>query len=371
MNEPFASRVGNLQVSGIRKIFNLACSMKECINLSIGQADFDVPAPIRQAAVNAIEGGFNRYTTTGGIPELRQGILRRLQERWDLRPEAALITSGATGGFVLACLALVEPGDEVLIPDPHFVLYRVMVELCGGVPVCYDTYPDFRPRRTEIEAKITSRSKIIVVNSPQNPTGVCYGAEDLKMVAEIAAQRDLLVISDEIYADFVYDSQPLSMLQFHPKTLMLSGFSKSFAMPGWRMGYAVGPESIIEMMETLQQFIYVCAPAPFQQACAAELDYDVSPHIAEYHSKRDLVYGGLEDHFELVKPGGAFYMFVKVPWPGKTATEFVTAAVQRNLLLVPGGAFSSRDTHFRLSFAAPDDQLEAGIEALKEMAQHA
>lgn len=368
----FASRVGNLKASGIREIFNLACSMKGCINLSIGQADFDVPAPIRRAAASYIESGFNRYTVTGGIPELREGILRQLREKWDLPGESALITSGVSGGLLLAFLALVDPGDEVLVPDPYFVLYTALVELCGATPVFYDTYPDFRPRRSELEAKITKKTKLILINSPQNPTGVCYSPEDLQTIADVAAKRDLLVISDEIYHRFVYDCSPLSMLAFYPKTLMLSGFSKSFAMPGWRLGYAVGPRAILETMETLQQFTFVCPPAPFQKACAECLDFDVSPYIKEYRHKRDLVYEGLREQYEMTKPSGAFYMFVKVPWPGKTGTEFVKATVERKLLLVPGGAFSARDTHFRLSFAVPNEELEAGIELLNEMArQHA
>jgi aspartate aminotransferase/aminotransferase len=158
------------------------------------------------------------------------------------------------------------------------------------------------------------------------------------------------------------------MLQFYPKTLMLSGFSKSFAVAGWRMGYAIGPAPLLKMMETIQQFTYVCPPAPFQKACAGALDYDISSHITEYRHKRDLVYEGLKGHLEVTKPGGAFYMFVNVPWPGRTGREFVAASAERNLLLVPGGAFSTRDTHFRLSFAAPDAELEAAVKVLKEMA---
>jgi aspartate aminotransferase/aminotransferase len=368
----FASRVKGLKASGIREIFNLACSMEGCINLSIGQADFDVPAPLKAAAARAIQEGFNRYTVTGGIPDLREGILRQVRARWGVEAEASLITAGVSGGLVLAFLTLIEPGDEVLIPDPYFVLYRALVELCGGIPVFYDTYPDFKPRREELESKISGKTKLILINSPQNPTGVCYDRTDLQTVADVAGKRDLLVISDEIYWRFSYDSPALSMLQFYPKTLMLSGFSKSFAMPGWRMGYAVGPKAILDTMETLQQFTFVCPPAPFQKACAEELDTDVSHHVDEYRRKRDFVYEGLREHFDVVRPGGAFYMFAKVPNGGETGTGLVRALVAQKLLLVPGAAFSRRDTHFRLSFAASDEDLRAGIKLLGEMAlQHA
>ena len=367
MSAMFASRIKKLKVSGIREIFNLANSMTDCVNLSIGQPDFDVPPQLKQAAKQAIEDGFNRYTVTGGIPELRSGILRHIHSQCGVRPEAAIVTSGVSGGLVLSFMGMIEEGDEVLIPDPHFVLYKSLVELYGGVPVLYDTYPDFKPHRAELISKITKRTKLLMINSPQNPTGVCYDREDLSMLAEVAAENDLLVISDEIYRCFSYDSPPLSMLQFYPKTLLLSGFSKCFAMPGWRMGYMAGPAEIVDTLETLQQHTFVCAPAPFQKACAAWIDCDVSRQVADYRRKRDFVYDGLRENFDLVKPSGAFYMFVKVPCPGVTGTEFVKEMLKQKLLLVPGCTFSSRDTHFRLSFAAKDEDLARGIELLNEV----
>jgi aspartate aminotransferase/aminotransferase len=366
----FASRVRGLEVSGIRKIFNLSTTMESCIDLSIGQPHFAVPGALVSAAQSAIEEGHNRYTSTGGIPELKEGVRRLIRDQLGLEVESVLITSGVSGGLLLACLALVEPGDEVVMPDPHFVLYRALVELCGGIPVFCDTYPDFRLREEELESSITAKTKFIIINSPQNPTGTCYSREELESVAKIARAHDLLVISDEIYNRFTYDTPALSMLQFHPKTLMLSGFSKAFAMPGWRIGHAVGPREIIDVMETLQQFTFVCPPAPFQTACARCLDFDVTPYADDYRRRRDRTYEGLRKRFAVTKPGGAFYMFPKVPWPGRTATEFVTAAIQRGLLLVPGRAFSRRDTHFRLCFGAPDDELDAGIKLLNELALH-
>lgn len=364
----FASRVRHLQTSGIRKIFDLSTTLEDCIDLSIGQPHFEVPEPLVRAAQAAIQEGHNRYTPTSGIRELKEGVRHLIQEQLDLDPEAVMITSGVSGGLVLACLALVEPGDEVLMPDPHFVVYRAFVEICGGIPIFYDTYPDFKLRGEELESKISPRTKFIIVNSPQNPTGTCYGPQEFETIARIAGAHDLLVLSDEIYNRFVYDIPSRSMLQFYPKTLMLSGFSKAFATPGWRLGHAAGPREIIDMMETLQQFSFVCAPAPFQTACARCLDLDTTPYIDQYRRKRDRVYEALREHFEVTKPGGAFYMFAKVPWPGRTATEFVAAAIERKLLLVPGCSFSTRDTHFRICFGAPDAQLDQGIKVLIELA---
>lgn len=363
-----ALRVKNLHVSGIRKIFNRAAAMTDCIDLSIGQTDFDVPPQIKESAQRAIRDGLNRYTETGGIVQLRDAIHRQIKERYGVSCEKVFVTAGVSGGLVLAFLTLVNPGDEVLISDPYFIVYKVLVEQFGGKPVFYDTYPDFKLRREEIESKITGKTKLIVINTPQNPTGACYSREELEMVADVAAKNNLLILSDEAYDRFDYEGEFVSTLTVYPNTIMLSGFSKSFGMPGWRIGYAAGPKPILDKMETLQQFTYVCAPAPFQKACAENLDIDLTTCIAAHRRKRDLVYNGLKDRYAFIKPLGALYAFIKVPWEGKTGTQFVEACLDRKLLLVPGGAFSQRDTHFRLCFGAPDEKLQAGIAILNDLA---
>lgn len=363
-----STRVADLGMSGIRKIFNRAASISDCIDLSIGKTDFDVPDVIKASAHSAIDSGPNGYTQTGGIPELRDSIKSMIRKRYGVPCEHTFVTTGVSGGLVLAFLSLVNPGDEVLIPDPFFIVYKVLVEQCGGKPVFYDTYPDFTLRRREIESKISAKTKLIVVNSPQNPTGACYSQSELEMVADIAMRHNLLVLSDEAYDRFDYDDEFVSMFSMAPeRTVMLSGFSKSFGMSGWRIGYAAGPKAILEKMETLQQFTYVCAPAPFQKACAENLDFDLTPHIDAHRRKRDFVFENLKEHYEMKKPSGALYAFIKAPWEGKTATEFVEACLEKKLLLVPGGAFSLRDTHFRLCFGASDEKLEAGIKILREM----
>ncbi|HPD15951.1 MAG TPA: pyridoxal phosphate-dependent aminotransferase [Planctomycetota bacterium] len=361
-----SDRVRHIDASGIRKVFDLAATMKDPINLSIGQPDFDVPEPIKLAAIEAIRAGHNRYTQTQGIPELHAAIRKMLKERKQFEPEATLITSAVSGGLLLAFLATLNPGDEVIIPDPYFVMYKHLATLCGAKVVFLDTYPDFRLRREALEPLLTDRTKMIVVNSPCNPTGAVYTADELRMVADLARPRDILVVSDETYEAFVYDEPYTSMASIYPPTLLLSGFSKTYAMTGWRLGYAAGPGELISAMTKLQQYTFVCAPSFAQRAGLTALDYDVSDLMAAYHRRRDLIYGGLRDAgYEVQKPGGSFYIFPRVPWGSDM--EFVEAAIRHNLLIIPGSVFSERKTHFRIAFPVADATIRRGIEVLQRL----
>jgi len=362
-----ASRMAKLDASGIRKVFDLAQKMTDPINLSIGQPDFDVPDVVKDAAIRAIRDGQNRYTVTQGTAELRTKLLARLREEKGIADGEILITSGVSGALLLAFLTLVDPGDEVLIPDPYFVMYKHLANLAAGVPKFVDTYPDFRLRPERVAAAITPKTKLLIVNSPANPTGAVCSREDLAAIGEVARRRDLLVISDEIYDCFSYDASYASMASLYPKTLLMGGMSKSHAMTGWRLGYAVGPAEIIEKMTMLQQYSFVCAPSFAQAAALTALDHPMHHEHAAYRRKRDLVYEGLKDRFEVVKPGGAFYIFPKVPWG--TDQEFVEAAIRNNVLIIPGSVFSERGTHFRISYAAPDDVLRRGVEVLNRLAE--
>ncbi len=364
-----ASRVRNLKDSGIRKIFSRAATLEHCIDLSIGRTDFDVPEPLKASATRAIEEGFNRYTPTAGIAPLREGLRLQLEQRYGVPCESVIITSGVAGGLTLAFMALVEPGDEVLITDPYFIVHRVLVEQFGGVPVYVDTYPDFRLRREEIESRITDRTKIIVLNNPNNPTGVCYTKEELDMVADIASHRGLLILADEVYDRFDYDGEFRSILQSFPHSVVVSGFTKCYGMSGWRIGYASGPREIIDKMITLQQFTFVCPPAPFQKACAENLDIDIGSQMRAHDRKRAMVCDALQPRYSFIKPAGALYAYIRVPWQGVSGTEFVEACLDQSLLLVPGAAFSRRDTHFRLCFGAPDDVLREGLEILSALGE--
>ncbi len=361
-----SKRMEQIDSSGIRKVFDLASKLENPIDFSIGQPDFDVPPEAKEAAIAAIREGYNRYTVTQGIPELRETIRKHVESGYSWAPEEVLVTSGVSGAIMLAMLALVDPGDEVLIPDPYFVMYKHLTRLAGGIPKFVDTYPDFSLKPEEVRRAITPRSKLLIINNPCNPTGAVYGEEELQAVAQLARRHRLLVMSDEIYCDFCYDEDFHSAVEYFPDVLLLGGFSKSYAFTGWRLGYACGPASIISQMTKLQQFSFVCAPAPVQKAGVAALDLDVSAHIADYKRKRDLIYQGLKDKFEVTKPKGAFYIFPRAP--RGTDEEFVKKAIENNVLVIPGSVFSEQNTHFRISFATSDDDIVRGAEVLRSLA---
>jgi aspartate aminotransferase len=240
-----------------------------------------------------------------------------------------------------------------------------VVNLLGGKCVFVDSYPDFELPVEKIGRAVSKKTKLIIVNSPSNPTGAVHNKERIKAVAEIAAKENITILSDEIYNKFCYDGECPSVAEYYERVLILQGFSKSYAMSGWRLGYAAASEAlkdVIEAMTKIQQYTFVCAPSPFQKAAIAALDYDVSGFVAAYRRKRDLIYNGLKDKFELIKPGGAFYAFVKSP--RETATEFVEKAIANNVLIIPGNVFSEKDTHFRISYATSDEKIEQGIEIL-------
>lgn len=360
-----AHRMSKLDSSGIRKVFDLAQKMRNPVNLSIGQPDFDVPEEIKTEAIKAIENGTNKYTVTQGIPELCDALLKRLQKKRKVDAESIMITSGVSGALTLAFMVLINPEDEVIIPDPSFVSYKHLTYFCGGKPVFVDTYPDFKLTVERIQPCITKRTKILILNSPANPTGAMCTTQEIKEIAEMAKKHNFFIISDEIYHDYDYNHEFDSIGRYYKNTLILDGFSKSFAMTGWRMGYAAGPASIVNEMIKLQQYTFVCAPSFAQYALSKSLETDLSKYIASYKKKRDLMYDGLKDTYQIIKPGGAFYFFPQVPWG--TDEEFVTAAIQKNLLIIPGSVFSERHTHFRISYAAGEETIKHGIDILNSL----
>jgi aspartate/methionine/tyrosine aminotransferase len=362
-----SERCGAVEVSGVRKVFDLARSLKNPVNLSIGQPHFDVPEPVKAAAKAAIDAGHNGYTVTQGIPELRAALLADAQKRFPGQERDVLVISGTSGGLLLALLATVNPGDEVITADPYFVAYPNLVAIAGGRFVTVDTYPDFKIDVNKVANAITPRTKAVMLSTPSNPTGAVIAAETQKELASLCRDRGILLISDEIYRAFHYESQPLSPATHNPDALVIEGFGKTYGMTGWRLGWAHGPKRLIQEMAKLQQFTFVCAPSIVQHAGLAAMDFDVSGIVADYRRKRDLLVAGLKDDYEFAIPGGAFYLFPKAPWG--TGTEFVTEAIKHNLLIIPGGVFSRRDTHLRISYAAPDDVLHRGIEILRKLAR--
>jgi aspartate aminotransferase/aminotransferase len=357
----------HIEASGIRRVFDLARSLKNPINLSIGQPDFDVPAPAKAAAHAAIDRGANGYTVTQGIPELLGKLQADVQRRYGHADREVFVTSGTSGGLVLALCCIVNPGDEVIVFDPYFVEYPHLIRLNGGTVVLLDTYPDFGLDVDRVRAALTPRTKAIIVNSPSNPTGVVYSRDALRDLAHLARERDVLLLSDEVYRAFCYDEPFCSPAEFNEDVVVFDGFSKAYGMTGWRLGYVHGPRRLMQEFIKLQQFTFVCAPSIVQHAGVAALDHDVTPQVSDYRRKRDRVFQGLRERYEMTHPGGAFYLFPKAPWG--TGDEFVAEAIRNNLLLIPGSAFSGRNSHFRLSYAADERTLDRGIEILNRLAR--
>ena len=375
MRDIIADRTKLIDASGIRKVFALAASLEDPINFSIGQPDFDVPEKLKDEAIKAIKAGQNKYSLTAGDSLLKEKIAEQVTGQFGWRNPSILVTSGVSGALLLAFMVLVNPGDEVIIPDPYFVMYKHLINMLGGKCVFVDSYPDFELPVGKICDCLTARTKLILLNSPCNPTGVVYSQQHIKALAEIAAKKDVVVVTDEIYERFCYDAPASdkqgcpSIANYYDKTLLLRGFSKSYAMTGWRLGFAAADKplkNVVEEMTKIQQYTFVCAPTPFQKAAIAALSFDVSDSVDAYRKKRDLIYEGLKGKFELVKPGGAFYAFVKAP--GDSATKFVEKALANNVLIIPGSVFSEKDTHFRISYATSDEKIQQGIEILRRLA---
>jgi aspartate aminotransferase len=370
MKKILADRMKCIDSSGIRKVFALAAKMKDPINFSIGQPDFDTPEMIKQQAIQAIEAGANKYSQTAGDDALLAKITGGLQAEFGWDKPKLLVTSGVSGGILLSFLALINPGDEVIIPDPYFVMYKHLVNMLGGKCVFVDCYPNFVLDPGKVKSAVTSKTKMIVINSPCNPTGAVFGSAELKDIANIASKNNIIVLSDEIYEKFSYDGPCETIVKYCDSAILLRGFSKTYGVTGWRLGYAAAAGGqageVIDQMVKIQQYTFVCAPTPFQKAVTGALDYDTTAYVNAYRKKRDLIYDGLKDKFEIVKPAGAFYAFVKAP--DGQASKFVEKAITNNVLVIPGNVFSEKDTHFRISYATSDEKIRKGIEILRKMA---
>ncbi len=363
-----SKRALRVDSSGIRKVFELAEKIENPVNFSIGQPDFDVPDLLKEKAIEAIKKGFNRYSLTQGINELREKVIDHIQKTRGRKFEMdeVIITSGTSGGLFLALISLLDPGDEIVFFDPYFVMYKHLINLIDGKPVIIDTYPDFKISEDKLRKAVSRRTKAIIINSPNNPTGYVYSRQDIETIIKVAKEKNILVISDEIYDGFVYNGEFRSASMYYDNVLILGGFSKTYAMTGWRLGYALGNRELISRMIILQQYSFVCAPTPFQFAAVAALDTDTSAFNESYRKKRDLIFDGLKDNFEIVKPNGAFYIFPKLKY-GKI-DEFVERAIQNKVLIIPGNVFSEKNTNFRISFATTDEKIKEGVEILNRTA---
>jgi len=364
-----AERAARIGTSGIRRIFDLGAKLKDPVDLSIGQPDFTVPQNIKASLRGAIDADRNGYTTTRGIPELRERISQEMAREFDWKPDV-LVTSGVSGGLMLSMIACLNPGDEVLIPDPYFVSYPILIELAGGVTIKVNVYDDFHLDVNRFEDAVTPRTKMILLTSPGNPTGVVYRERDVRAICEVARKHDLLLVSDEIYNMLSYDGPSPSPASFAPeRTVVLRGFGKSYALTGWRLGFAVGPTEIIEQMAKLQQFTFVCAPHVGQWGGLEAMDTDMTTEVTTYRKRRDLVCDRLEGVVRFARPSGGFYIFARAPESFESATVFVEKAIEKNLLMIPGNVFSNRDTHFRISYAVKQETLLRGCDIIAELAR--
>jgi aspartate aminotransferase/aminotransferase len=363
-----ADRMRQIESSGIRKAFELSKQMTDPINLSIGLPDFDVPEPLKEAAIAAIRGGQNAYTLTTGLPELRSWIQDEVDRMLGHSDRQVIVTAGTSGALLLALCCTVNPGDEVVLFDPYFVMYNNLVALAGGTPVLVDNYPEFGIPIDRVAAALSPRTKCVLLNTPNNPTGIVARRDEVAALARLCRERNVLLVSDEVYRSFCYDEPFTTPAQFNDAVLVVDGFSKSYGMTGWRLGYAHGPARLIQEMAKLQQFSYVCAPAPLQQAVIGAMDLDLKTQTAAYRAKRDRVIEALSGLYDLARPAGAFYAFPRAPERWGSASNFVAEAIRHNLLVIPGNVFSRRDSHFRLSYAVDDRTLERGLEVLKHLA---
>jgi len=306
---------------------------------------------------------------TQGILPLRQKIAEKLkrENQIDAKAEEILITAGVSGGLFLAFAALLNPGEEIIVPDPYFVAYKQLLKFLGAKPRFVSTYPDFCLRPEKIEAIVNRKTKAILLNSPNNPTGQVLERATIEAMVRIAKKHNLWLISDEVYEAFIFDGRKnFSPANIYEKTITLNGFSKIYAMTGWRLGYLHGPKEIVAEMAKLQQYTFVCGPSFAQKAALKGLDMNFEKEIKRnYQRKRDLIYHGLRDHFRVVKPEGAFYLFPQAP-DGR-GMDFVERAVKKNVLLVPGSVFSERNSHFRISFAATEKTIYEGVKILTKM----
>lgn len=370
MNKFIANRLANFDSSGIRMAFELAQEIPNAIDLSIGFPEDDTPASIKKAGITAIEQNKTRYTPANGITELREALTNKLAKDNQIQTTAdnITITPGITTGILLAYLATLNEGDEVILPDPFFPPYKDLALMIGAKPVLVDTTPTFQLTAEMIKPLITNKTKLLVINSPNNPSGAVYPKSELEKISQLAREHDILVISDEVYEYFTYDVPHFSIGSIYENTLTLNGFSKSYAMTGWRVGYINGPREIIDAINELQQYVVFSSSSIAQYACVAALTVDTSAMTAKYRQKRDFAKQILSEQFDDVQGGqGAFYLFLKLP-AHIDDLAFVRTATHKGVITLPGSAFSKHSDYIRISFAAETSNLEKGLRIVNQTA---
>ncbi len=372
-----------MRPSGIRKFFDLAADMPHCISLGVGEPDFKTPWSIRDAGIRSLEQGKTKYTANAGIKELRAEICRYLARRMDLeyQPENVLVTVGGSEAIDLTIRALVSPGDEVIIPEPCFVCYEPITQLTGGVPVPIATKAEdeFRLTPEALRAAITPRTKLLVLPFPNNPTGAVMDRDSLEAIAEVLRGTDIMVLSDEIYAELTYGLDRhvsiASLPGMKDRTIVVNGFSKAYAMTGWRLGYAVGPQPVIAVMTKIHQSCIMSAPTTSQYAAITALrscDDEIEIMRDEYNRRRRYVVKALNDMgLTCFEPRGAFYVFPCIRVSGLTSEEFCERLLrEQEVAIVPGDAFGASGEGFaRISYAYSVDHLETAMRRIRRFLQ--
>lgn len=370
--------VRDIPPSGIRKFFDVAAEMKDAISLGVGEPDFITPWHIRDEGIYALEKGHTHYTSNSGLKELRIEISNYMKRRFDIDYDPlsqAVVTVGGSEAIDLFLRSVIEPGDEVLIPEPCFVCYKPITELCGGtaVPIVTKEENEFRLTAEELSAAITDKTKVLILPFPNNPTGAVMSREDLEAIAEVIIKSDIMVLSDEIYAELTYGDKHVSIVNIdgmYDRTVIVSGFSKAYAMTGWRLGYALGHPDIIKAMTKVHQFAIMSAPTMAQYAAIEALkngDADIEMMRDEYNERRRVIVDGFRNMgLECFEPRGAFYAFPSIARTGLSSDEFCEKLLyEKKVAVVPGTAFGASGEGFiRCSYAYSVEQIN---EALNRM----
>ncbi|WP_071430447.1 aminotransferase class I/II-fold pyridoxal phosphate-dependent enzyme [Angelakisella massiliensis] len=372
-----SSCVQQLKPSGIRKFFDLANAMEGVISLGVGEPDFRTPYAIRRAGIQSLEKGYTWYTANAGLAELREEIARYLHRRFDLNYESSqvLVTVGGSEAIDLCTRALINPGDEVLIPEPCFVAYDPIARLVGGVPVPLATRAEdqFKLTPEALRAAITPKTKMLVFPFPNNPTGAIMNRQDLEGIAEVLRETDIIVLSDEIYAELTYEGRHVSIASLpgmKERTVVVNGFSKAYAMTGWRLGYAVGPKEIMAQMLKLHQFAIMCAPTTSQYAAIEAMrscDDEIQRMAIQFGMRRGLLVNSLNKMgLTCFDPQGAFYVFPSIKITGMTSEDFCEGLLRsQKVAVIPGSAFGeSGEGYVRISYSYSVEHL---VEALRRI----
>ena len=379
MRNPLADKVVEIQPSGIRKFFDVVSEMPDAISLGVGEPDFDTPWHIRDEGIYSLEQGRTFYTSNSGLKELKVEIANYLKRRmacsYDPNSEV-MVTVGGSEAIDMALRAMLNPGDEVLIPQPSYVSYLPCTVLADGVPVIIELKAEneFRLTKQELLDAITDKTKVLILPFPNNPTGAIMEKEDLEAIAEVIREKDIFVISDEIYAELTYKGDPVTIASLpgmKERTIVINGFSKAYAMTGWRLGYACGPKEIISQMVKIHQFAIMCAPTTSQYAAVEALkngDADVEEMRTAYNQRRRYLMHAFEEMgLECFEPYGAFYVFPCIKEFGMTSDEFATRFLeQEKVAVVPGTAFGAcGEGYLRISYAYSLENLKIAMEKLK------